>query len=103
MTQHNHSTFVEGCYRCDLSWDEGIAMSDYTPTTKEVRNRYPRSHYKYIGVEFAEFDRWLNARLAEAWDEGCRMGWHQAMSYASDPVCQPDRNPYRKGEDDAGN
>ena len=25
MTQHTHRTFVDGCYRCDLSRDEAIA------------------------------------------------------------------------------
>lgn len=32
MSAHNHSEFVEGCYRCDLSRDE---VTGYTPTTHE--------------------------------------------------------------------
>lgn len=35
MTAHNHTQFVEGCYRCDLSRDE---VTEYTPTTEEVRD-----------------------------------------------------------------
>jgi hypothetical protein len=37
MSAHDHSEFVEGCYRCDLSRDE---VSDYTPTIEEMLDGY---------------------------------------------------------------
>jgi hypothetical protein len=45
MTEHLHSTFVPGCYRCDLSRDELIAVeAERAEETRDwdavyVRNR----------------------------------------------------------------
>ena len=38
-------------------------MTDYTPTTEEVRNLIQ-------GASAEEFERWLNEVKAEAWKEG---------------------------------
>ena len=57
-------------------------MSDYTPTTEEVRNQWACEP-----DEYAEFDRWLASVKAEAWDEG----------YAVDRRFNaPTPNPYRE-------
>ena len=62
-------------------------MSDYTPTTEEVRDafairkwdnfqrNYPNSHDKTErDAERERFDRWLAQVKAEAWDEAYRQG-----------------------------
>jgi hypothetical protein len=48
-------------------------MSDeYTPTTEDVALAWARDRHGWIGPEYIQpqFDRWLAARLAEAWDDG---------------------------------
>lgn len=50
-------------------------MSDYTPTTDQVRERYCAGWTGRVSDEYGEaFDRWLDQALreakAEAWDEG---------------------------------
>lgn len=45
MTPHTHRTYVEGCYRCELSRDEAEAtMRDYlaTQTMRKIINRVLR-------------------------------------------------------------
>ncbi|USH44547.1 hypothetical protein SEA_CASSITA_94 [Microbacterium phage Cassita] len=86
-------------------------MSDYTPTTEEVRENYSRSftwgRSDPARVEF--FDRWLNEERAKVWDAALRH-----VQKLSDPArtinILPDRelitlgdvfqawdeNPYRK-------
>ena len=61
--------------------DEGVEafMSDYIPTTEEVRELVQ-------GASAEEFDRWLAEVKAQAWQDG----WH-----AKDT----DVNPYRQGEE----
>ena len=68
-------------------------MTDYTPTTEEVRLRYSDS--RYWGEELdAQFDRWLAEVKAEAWEEGYAHGNADAFTEA-----RLDRdNPYRNGE-----
>ena len=46
-------------------------MSEYIPTTEEVRNRYLSEVFP---EDEAEFDRWLAQIKAEAWDEGFDAG-----------------------------
>lgn len=60
-------------------------MTDYTPTTEDVRNRWGVLPYFQ-----ASFDRWLASVKAEAWERG----------YASAPVGPHPRqeNPYRAKE-----
>jgi len=55
-------------------------MSDYTPTTEEVR--------AFVGLAHKEFDRWLAEVKAQVYDE--------ALQDAE--VSPMPRNPYRQGE-----
>ena len=77
-------------------------MSDYTPTTEEVRNGerlarlYKVNGFDYVATEKIspeEFDRWLADVKAEAWEEGYDDGY-------VDGSCDRERadNPYRQGE-----
>ena len=59
-------------------------MSDYTPTTEEVRD-----HNNWLGEEF---DRWLAEVKAEAWEEGCQSGWERQWQ-TDDEITF---NPYRQ-------
>ena len=51
-------------------------MSEYIPTTEEVRNRYLSEVFP---EDEAEFDRWLAQIKAEAWDEGFDAGVDHAI------------------------
>ena len=78
-------------------------MSDYTPTTEQVREQYSREQPPHIGTvseKRAEFDRWLDAVKAEAWDEGFDAGERDAFHLDTHPdhTCTP--NPYRQKEQD---
>ena len=78
-------------------------MSEFTPTTQQVRDGYrydPEDEYRDpIGApqRSAEagraFDRWLDNVRAEAWEEGWRTGYADGAHY-DDPRITP--NPYRK-------
>lgn len=74
----------------------------YTPTTAEVRE----AAYEHgsTGVTYADFDRWLTAVKAEAWDEGFRTSdqcWIETADLATPDEERTDpHNPYRKGEGD---
>ena len=63
-------------------------MSEYTPTTEQVRTSYACQRESIYGVEhdFAEFDRWLAEVKAQAWDEGY---------VSSDDYYGEHDNPYR--------
>ena len=72
-------------------------MSDYTPTTEEVRAAYEGQLIKIGDNAYqlldeahakAEFDRWLAEVKAEAWQEG----------WDTKPPYQKINNPYRQGE-----
>lgn len=67
-------------------------MTEYTPTTGEVRSLYKSGAWlmtdrapnrfdreKYEGVLFGEFDRWLNEIRAEAWTEGFDKGFYRGQ------------------------
>ena len=81
-------------------------MSDYTPTTEEVRKILatcnPDVVYNHDLV--SEFDRWLAEVKAQAWEEGCRWGAVEFQSlerklYDEDKVEVTDAdNPYRQGK-----
>jgi len=66
-------------------------VSDYTPTTEEVRQgwRTARTGQFYVKEQFItdeEFDRWLAEVKADAWDEGY---------VSSDDYYGEHDNPYR--------
>lgn len=63
-------------------------MTDYTPTTEEVRNRYLSEVFP---EDEAEFDRWLTQIKAEAWDEGKEYGERRANREIPFQL-----NPYRE-------
>ena len=68
-------------------------MSDYTPTTEEVREGYS-AEYDGCDCENCQydriaFDRWLAEVKAEAWDEGWMHNVDERWSSRSD-------NPYRE-------
>lgn len=84
-------------------------MTEYTPTTEEVRHRYGRDTADDVGMfevkAHAEFDRWLAERdrqVAErAWAEGYRQGWGDRhddfhAGYVPSGFEQDTLNPYRK-------
>lgn len=82
-------------------------MSDYTPTTGQVRSAFANRAYTNAGVDefLAQFDRWLAGVKADAWDEGRRFGYQDAQAHHGSGVegagCGPDswdctcQNPYR--------
>ena len=79
-------------------------MSDYTPTTEEVRYKYSWWTDKNLvarGVEptdtKAEFDRWLAEVKAQAWEEGKQVAEDHYVP-GIDCDCFP-ANPYRQGEE----
>ena len=93
-------------------------MSDYTPTTDEVRDRYAVSlfHTEHrldghvhdsVSDGDPEFERWLAAHdqevAARAWDEGFDAGekdaWDVDVTNESH-VCTP--NPYRSRSEGSG-
>lgn len=54
-------------------------MSDrYVPTTEEVRDAWRNSTFD--ALDGTEFDRWLADVKAEAWEEGERVGYENAMT-----------------------
>ena len=65
-------------------------MSDYTPSTEEVRANYlpPRTE---IQDADEQFDRWLAEVKAQAWEEGYTQGNNDM--YDGD---FPPPNPYRQ-------
>ena len=74
-------------------------MSDYTPTTEEVRGAYEGQLIKVGDNAYqlldeahakAEFDRWLTEVKAEAWEEGWVSCFHAYW--------HKEENPYRQGE-----
>lgn len=64
-------------------------MTDYTPTTEEVRKQYVFSASVIDGTSFvdptqgeAEFDRWLSGVKAQVWEEGYAHGNADAFTEA---------------------
>lgn len=77
-------------------------MSDWTPTTEQVRGDYATRLAPHINAPHLEearreaFDRWIERVKAEAWDEGHHAGQHNEHEY------RPERamtNPYRQEQD----
>lgn len=75
-----------------------IPMTEYTPSTDDVRAAYCICLNTRTGapdaVLVAEFDRWLQKTLAEAWDEGMNVGFYSGQSYHDNW----NKNPYRARE-----
>ena len=78
-------------------------MSDYTPTTEEIRAAYEgqlikigENRFELIdeGLAKAEFDRWLAEVKAKAWEEGYEQ--HDSDNYSGQPNSA---NPYRQGKE----
>ena len=80
-------------------------MSEYIPTTDEVREDYAHMIAPHTTWGEDGFDAWLDRERAaarregqaEAWDEGLDAGrdrWMDAREFGDPPV-----NPYRNGAD----
>lgn len=92
-------------------------MSDYTPTTEEVREDYALGRNEVVGAGWydqhrAEFDRWLAAHDAEvaskAWDEGVSVALNHAIRNEDGVTLRlehldgrPWGNPYQTGTEEA--
>ena len=75
--------------------DEGVEalMTDYTPTTEEVRDAFSDYNEDVDGGWYeaeAQFYRWLAEVKAQAWEEGFQGGYDSAMGVGNIP------NPYRQ-------
>ena len=71
-------------------------MTDYTPTTKQVREQFTREEPPQIGTVAEKgraFDRWLEQVKAEAWEEGHNAGQHNEHEYRPGRVMT---NPYKE-------
>lgn len=74
-------------------------MSEYTPTTEEIRYRLilgadPFDLNADEREDLEEFDRWLNSVKAEAWDEGADF---QFVNSPFPSTLDKRNNPYRTG------
>lgn len=70
-------------------------MTDYN--TDFVKKCATDEVYNGELVSPLEFDRWLNAQLADAWDKGRKDGLYDGR--AQNPIVFLDRpNPYRKAD-----
>lgn len=70
MTAHNHSTFVEGCYRCELSKDE-VTVSDRSAYLSRL----------YGDHRFAaERGRELEVEVEKEWERGYEQAWDECIS-----------------------
>jgi len=65
--------------------DEGVEalMSDYIPTTEEVRNIFSWNHDGAEVDAIIGFDSWLAEVKAEAWEEG--VAAHRIYDYPENP------------------
>ena len=65
-------------------------MSEYTPTTQQVRDVFllgaidaaDGEHNLDLAETLAMFDRWLNSIKAEVWDEGVKAGLDTGLTIA---------------------
>jgi hypothetical protein len=85
---------------------KGLTVADeYTPSTDEIRRGYIGEPDHFMDpLVGAEFDRWLAAERAKAWDEGdqAREAFTRAAYDASvparDALALLPNNPYRQQE-----
>jgi len=76
-------------------------VSDYTPTTEDIRAGWEYAT-AVIGDEgTAQFDRWLAEVKAQVWEEGFDAGERDVheheLTHWDDSDCI--QNPYRQGEE----
>lgn len=79
-------------------------MSEYTPTTNEVREQWGNAvdYYRSPQQRLPGFDRWLSELIRkereEAWDEGFQgcAEWYEIHHWQHTEVFED--NPYRKGQ-----
>lgn len=77
-------------------------MSDYTPTTEEVRRQWAKKQRDVWGnpglrALRKDFDRWLAEVKAQAWEEGV-IAQKNKESYIEGLYWSGLANPYRQGE-----
>lgn len=71
-------------------------MSDYTPTTEDIRAGWEYAT-AVIGDEgTAQFDRWLAEVRAEAWEEGWRSRNSKRLSFSENPYLQGEEHTHTK-------
>lgn len=70
-------------------------MSDYTPTTEEVRWQFSTDSPSEFMPE--QFDRWLAEVKAQAWQEGTHAMALELQDHMDNHRCVT--NPYRQGEE----
>lgn len=81
---------------------EGVPVSatdNYTPTTEQVRRSYwyNTSDSYSAALSDAEFDRWLAAERAKAWDEGREsLAADIASPLLDNMTKRQTKNPYRE-------
>lgn len=92
MTDHTHSQYVAGCYRCDLSRDE-VASGYVTAAMieEDLRDHYMRSARAALAAVLPGI---IQQAKAEAWEEGHASGC--ADPYAKYGECGCGPNPYRE-------
>lgn len=93
-------------------------MTEYMPTTEEVRRCYGDIHCSdldagslehHVCLEEADFNLWLNEIRAEAWEEGFTSGLDAGITIAGivhenvealdlENLRGPEKNPYRPNE-----
>ena len=73
-------------------------MSDYTPTTEEVRNTFWLGQHSVSDSDWAnseaDFNKWLTEVKAQVWEEGVLTEW-TGFARENDILSA---NPYRQGE-----
>lgn len=84
-------------------------MSEYTPSTKQVRDGYrydPEAEYRdpitpHHEINGRAFDRWLASERARIWDEGAQWAAVElgAIGQVENQWVAPSDNPYRTGGD----
>lgn len=77
-------------------------MSEYTPTTDEMRFAWADRVNKHDQEGAEEFDRWLaevqREAAEKAWDE-CYYDTHEWYSTKDETLYTAPENPYRKDEE----
>lgn len=72
-------------------------MTDYTPTTDEVREYYGYGTFEN-GEDIAQFDNWLQAHNAEIWEQGAQ-AVRDRMEEFNDRAMDDPINPYLHADD----
>lgn len=67
-------------------------MTDYTPTTEQVRSDYAETYEGTEPKRCERFDHWL----AEERREAAEQAWDECVAVGYDHIRE--KNPYREGE-----